>query len=66
MYFFSESDEVSIPKLGDHKFSTLAELLLEQDEKRKISTPQTSMSLRNTVLLMLILYPALLCFSFIF
>lgn len=42
--FILESDEVSIPKLGDHKFATLAELLKEQDEKFKSNNSQSSMS----------------------
>lgn len=29
--YFSESNEISIPKLGNQKFSTLAELLQEQN-----------------------------------
>lgn len=43
-YVYIELDKMSIPKLGDQKFSTLAELLQEQDNY-KINVSQTSMLL---------------------
>lgn len=41
-FFFLEMNEVSIPKLGNQKFSTLAELLQEQNNSH-LNISQSSM-----------------------
>lgn len=45
--YFLEQEEIFIPKLGNQKFSTLAELLQEQDNLN-FNVSQTSMFRLNT------------------
>jgi len=45
--YFLEQEEMFIPKLGNQKFSTLAELLQEQDNFN-FNVSQTSMFQLNT------------------
>lgn len=49
MFYFLELDEMSIPKLGNQKFSTLAELLQDQDSYN-INVSQTSITQHHIIL----------------
>jgi len=46
---FSESNDISIPKLGDQKFATLAELLEEQGDYRINVSQSSKLQLKTTI-----------------